>query len=168
MRTELSEKPPEDLNQIMGPNEQIELYIKQKIYHPKINIDSVVITNERIILRHPHALGIKKDYTDFNYQDISNVVLDKGIMRSTVKCTLRFGGDPLTLNDLPNSDAERAYGIIRENLVRYQAPFTAGAAGVPPFQQQRQQRAPVASCLKCGAPLAQQGERFCPNCGAPL
>jgi hypothetical protein len=162
----LSETPPEDLRNIMGPNEQVELYIKQKIYHPKINIDSVVITNERIILRHPHALGIKKDYTDFNYQDISNVVLDKGIMRSTVKCTLRFGGDPLSLNDLPNSDAEKAYGVIRENLVRYQAPFTAGSMGVPQFQQQ--QRVPNALvCQKCGGPLS-QGERFCPNCGAQL
>ena len=69
-----------------------------------------------MILRHPHALGLKKDYTDFNYRDISNVVLKKGIMRSTIECTLRFGGDPLALNDLPNSEAEKAYGLIRENL----------------------------------------------------
>jgi hypothetical protein len=81
---------PEDLNKILGPNETVEMYIKQKIYHPKINIDSVVVTNERIILRHPHALGLKKDYTDFNYRDISNVILDKGIVRSTIKCTLRL------------------------------------------------------------------------------
>ena len=128
------DNPPEDLKNILGPNEQVEIYIKQKIYHPKINVDSVVITNERIILRHPRDLGLKKDYTDFNFQDISNVVLDKGILRSTIKCTLRFGGDPLMLGDLPNDEAEKAYGIIRENLVRYQSPFTAGAAGVPPLQ----------------------------------
>jgi Bacterial PH domain/zinc-ribbon domain len=166
----MTDNLPEDLNKIMGPNEQVELYIKQKIYHPKINIDSVVITNERIILRHPHDLRIKKDYTDFNYQDISNVVLDKGIMRSTVKCILRFGGDPLTLNDLPNSDAEKAYGIVRENLVRYQAPFTAGAAGVPPFQQQQRpvgMNAPAAACRNCGASIS-PGQRFCPSCGAQL
>ena len=113
---------PDDLKSVLGPNEDVQLYIRQKIYHPKINIDSVVITNERIILRHPHALGLKKDYTDFNYQDVSNVVMDKGILRSTVRCTLRFGGEPLELRDLPNSDAERAYGLVRENLVRYQSP----------------------------------------------
>jgi len=110
---------PEDLKKILGPNETVEMYIEQKIYHPKINVDSVAITNERIILRHPHELGLKKDYTDFNYKDMANVVLDKGILRSTIKCTLRFGGDPLTLGDLPNSDAEKAYGIIRENVTRY-------------------------------------------------
>ena len=126
-------KPPEDLKNILGPNEQVQIYIKQKFYHPKINIDSVIITNERIILRHPHAMGLKKDYTDFNYQDISNVMLNKGIIRSTVNCTLRFGGDPLSLASLRNSEAERAYGLIRENLVRYQTPFTARSEGVPPI-----------------------------------
>ncbi|MGD0159639.1 MAG: PH domain-containing protein [Candidatus Bathyarchaeia archaeon] len=112
---------PGDLKGLLGPDEKVEVYIQQKIYHPKINIDSVVITNERVILRHPHALGLKKDYTDYNYRDVANVVLDKGIVRSTLKLTLRFGGEPLTLNDLPNADAEKAYGIIRENIDRSQA-----------------------------------------------
>jgi len=127
-------KAPEDLKNILGANEQVQIYIKQKFYHPKINIDSVIITNERIILRHAHALGLKKDYTDFNYQDISNVVLNKGIIRSTVNCTLRFGGDALSLASLRNSEAEKAYGLIRENLVRYQSPLTARSEGVPSLQ----------------------------------
>ncbi len=160
------DKPPEDLKNILGPNEQVEVYIQQKIYHPKINVDSVVVTNERIILRHPRDLGLKKDYTDFNFQDIANVVLDKGVLRSTIRCTLRFGGDPLTLNDLPNSEAEKAYGVIRENLVRYQSPFTAGAAGVPPLQN-AQPAAASAVCPKCGARLS-AGQKFCGNCGMPI
>ena len=160
---------PDDLKKILGPNENIELYIKQKIYHPKINIDSVVITNERIILRHPHALGLKKDYTDYNYQDISNVILDKGIMRSTIKFTLRLGGEPLSLDDLPNSDAEKAYGIIRENIGRFQAPFSTGYANAPPFQQRGTSvGVPSAGvCPKCGATIS-AGQRFCGSCGAPV
>ncbi len=168
------ESPPEDLKNIMGPNEQVMMYLKQKIYHPKINVDSVVITNLRIILRHPHALGLKKDYTDFNFQDISNVVLDKGLMRSTVKCTLRFGGEPLALSDLPNSEAEKAYGIIRENLVRFQTPYSGGAPGMPWYQQQapppqppQPQAASSTFCMKCGAPL-NAGQKFCGSCGAPI
>jgi hypothetical protein len=159
---------PDDLKQVLGPNEQVQLYIKQRIYHPKINIDSVVITNERIILRHPHALRLKKDYTDYNYQDVSNVVLEKGVLRSTVKCTLRFGGEPLALGGLPNSDAEQAYGLIRENLVRYQAPFTAAATGVPPY---RQPAAPLSFatgvCKNCGSAIA-AGQKYCGNCGSPV
>jgi hypothetical protein len=126
---------PDDLKNILGPNEKIELYIKQKIYHPQISIDSVLITSERIILRHPHALGTHKDFTDFNYKDISNVVLEKGILRSTIKCTLRLGGEPLSLDDLANDDAEKAYKIIRENSVKFQASSSTGNDSVPPSQQ---------------------------------
>jgi hypothetical protein len=132
------ESTPDDLKRILGPNEQVELYIKQKIYHPKINVDSVVVTNERIILRHPHALGLKKDYTDFNYRDISNAVLEKGVLRSTIKCTLRLGGEPLALGDLPNSEAEKAYGIIRQNSATSQNPQPAVAPAAVPAAAARQ------------------------------
>jgi hypothetical protein len=123
---------PEDMKKILGQNEQVALYLPQKIYHPRINVDSVVLTNERIILRHTHALGLKKDYTDFNYGDISNVVLEKGITRSTIKSTLRLGGEPLALGDLPNSDAEKAYGIIRDNVARSQQSRLSPPAAATP------------------------------------
>ena len=48
---------PDDLKDVLDPNETVELYIKRKFYSLAIDIDSVVITNQRIILRHPHALG---------------------------------------------------------------------------------------------------------------
>lgn len=82
---------PDDIKNILGSNEKVELYIEEKIFHPRINIESVIITNERIILREPHALGLKKAYTDFSYRDIMNVTLDKGIFRSTIKFPLSTG-----------------------------------------------------------------------------
>jgi hypothetical protein len=60
---------PDEIKNILGSNEKVELYIEEKIYHPRINIESVIITNERLILRHPHALNLKKDYTDYSYRD---------------------------------------------------------------------------------------------------
>jgi hypothetical protein len=123
--------PPDDLKRILGSNEKVEHFLQQKIYHPTLKVDSVIITNERIILRHPHALGLKKDYTDFNYKDISNVVLEKGILRSKIKLTLKPGAEPLALGDLSNSDAEKAYGIIRENSGASQRPGPAVAAVAP-------------------------------------
>ncbi len=162
---------PSDVIHLLGPNEQVELYIKEKIYHPTVKVDSVVLTNERIILRHPRDLGLKKDYTDFSYTDIANVILDKGILRSSVKCVLRFRGDPLHLNDLPNADAEKAYGIIRENLVRYQTPFTAGYSRAAPAGAVTLQQQPVGAqglfCKKCGQ-RSVAGSRFCAACGSPL
>lgn len=118
----------DDLKGILGPNEKTELYIKKKIYHPQINIDSVIVTDGRIILKHPHALGLKKDYTDYSYQDITNVKLKKGILRSTIELSIKRDEKPLELGKLPNDLAEKAYGAIRENLSRFQAPFSADNA----------------------------------------
>ncbi len=131
---------PDDIKNILGSNEKVELYIEEKIYHPRINVESVIITNERIIFRHPHALGLKKDYTDYSYRDITNVTLDKGINRSTIKLTLRRGeenqgkpqeGDHLKLDNLPNDLAGKGYGIIRENIGKFQSPFSTGYASAP-------------------------------------
>jgi Bacterial PH domain len=167
---------PTDITRILGPNEQVQLFIKEKIYHPKFNVDSIVLTNQRIILRHPHALGMKKDYTDYSYADIANAIFDKGLLRSSVKCVLRFGGDPLQLGDLPNSAAEKAYGLIRENIARFQNPLTVGAIGMAPvsypaYQQQASMAAATAvagvACKKCGGTSA-PGSKFCSSCGQSL
>lgn len=165
----MTEDVPGDLRNILGPNEQIQLYIEQKIYHPTLSIDSVAITTQRIILRHPHALGLKKEYTDFGYQDIANVVLERGVLRSTIKCMLRFGGEPLALTDLPNVEAEKAYGVIRENLARFQVPSTIGPVGAPPLRQERTPSGASSDsvCPKCGAPTT-PGQKFCSKCGTAL
>src|SRR5436853_6200686 len=107
---------PEDVARILGPGEQVQLFIQQKIYHPKISVDSVVLTNERIILRHPHDLRLKRDFTDFSYTDVANPVPDRGVLRSTVRCQLRCGGDRLCSNVLATSNAEKAYGFRRSNM----------------------------------------------------
>jgi hypothetical protein len=133
---------PNDLKNILGSNEKVELFIEEKIYHPRINIESVIVTNERIILRHPHALNLKKDYTDYSYRDIINVKLDKGILRSTLKLMLKpkEGNqgknleEPLDLDNLPNDLAEKGYGIIRENIGKFQSPFSTGYANVSQLQ----------------------------------
>ena len=127
----------DDLKNILGPNEKTALYIKQKVYHPKINIDSVIITDGRIILKHPHALGLKKDYTDYSYQDITNVKLKKGIGRSTIELSIKRDEKPLELGKLPNSLAEKAYGAIRENLSRFQAPFSTDNAKAKPSAEEK-------------------------------
>jgi hypothetical protein len=161
---------PADVTHILGPNERVELYVKEKIYHPTVKVDSVILTNERIILRHPHDLGLKKDYTDYSYTDIANVILDKGILRSSVKCVLRFQGDPLHLNDLPNADAEKVYGLIRENLVKYQTPLTAAYPATTPTVTSIQPQSPSSQgvfCKKCGQ-RSTPGSRFCSACGSTL
>ena len=156
---------PDDIKNILGSNEKVELYIEEKIYHPRINIESVIITNERIIFRHPHALGLKKDYTDYSYRDITNVTLDKGILRSTIKLTLKPKNkiretnkkDHMDLDNLPNDLAEKGYGIIRENIGKFQSPFSTGYANCsqrPQIVLQQVKEEPLRLvCPKCLATI---------------
>lgn len=147
---------PNDLTSILDPNETIELYIKQKFYHLKLDIDSVIITSKRVILRHPHALGLKKDYTDFNYNDFENVIINKGIVRSTIKCTFKAALPPLVLNDVPKADADKAYRIIRDNINKAQT--LALTEGTTPE---------MIICSYCGTKNKPDASK-CINCGANL
>jgi hypothetical protein len=115
----------------------------------------------RVILRQPHALGLLKNYIDYNYQDIANVIMEKGFLRSTIKFVLRFGGDPLVLEDLPNDEAETAYGTIRQNLTRIQG------SSLPEPQTPSGTKADGPSCPKCGAPVP-MGQEFCGKCGTKM
>ena len=171
---------PDDIKNILGPNEKVELYIKEKIYHPQIGIDSLLVTNERVILRHLHALGMKKDYTDYSYSDITGAVLDKGLTRSAIKLTIRGKVGSLDLERLPTHLAEKAYSIIREYIGRFQAPFTtenASAQVAVPVEPAVQEDAPTPPAEQkiVEAPKAPEPSRspnavpkYCPYCSAPL
>ena len=55
-------------------------------------------------------------FIDYFYSDISNVVLDKGPLRSTLMLNLRFEGNDLVIEDIPNTDALEAFKHIREGI----------------------------------------------------
>ena len=84
-------------------------------------------------------MGLRKNYTDYSYRDIINVTLHKGILRSTIKLTLKSKGEhqgehkeeDLDLDNLPNDLAEKGYGVIRENIGKFQSPFSTGYANIP-------------------------------------
>lgn len=147
---------PDDLTNILDPNETVELYIKQKFYHLKIDIDSVIITNKRVILRHPHALGLKKDFTDYNYVDFEDATIDKGILRSTVRCKFKSNIPPLILNDIPNADAEKAYRIVRDKVFKAQEQFLTEVTGqeaiICPYCGTKN-KLDASKCINCGANL---------------
>lgn len=113
---------PRDVKSILESNEVVEMYIQQRIYHPKFNIDSVVITNERLILRHPHWPKLKTYHISFFYRDFAKVSLEKGDSQSAIECVFRSGEPPLFLRKLPSSDAERAYNLIKDHISKSEPP----------------------------------------------
>lgn len=98
--------------------------MKQKKYHPAINIESVVITTKRVIFRKPSLLRIKKTFTDYSFADILNVVMDKGPLRSTLRLNLKMDANDLLIEDLPNEKAEQAFKIVRDGIDQARQKFT--------------------------------------------
>jgi hypothetical protein len=110
---------PDDVLPLLADDEKALFSIKQRKYRPSINVETVTITNKRLILRKPSMLRIRKTFIDYFYSDISNVVLDKGPLRSTLMLNLRFEGNDLVIDDIPNSDALEAFKHIREGIDKW-------------------------------------------------
>ena len=117
------EAVPSDLAGLLDPNETVVLYMKQKKYHPSINLESVALTDRRAIFRRPSMLGVKKSYTDYSYADILNVTLDKGLNRSTLKLNLKQHGEDFSVEDIPNDLAQQAFKIIRAGIDQERSKF---------------------------------------------
>ncbi len=110
---------PDDVLPLLAQDEKALFSIKQRKYRPTINIETVTITNKRLILRKPSMLRIKKTFVDYFYSDIANVVLNKGPLRSTLMLNLRFEGNDLVIEDIPNDDALEAFKYIREGIDKW-------------------------------------------------
>jgi hypothetical protein len=119
-----TDNAPSDLLKLLDQEEKLLLYMKQKKYHPAINIESVAITDRRVIFRKPSMLTIKKSYTDYSYADILNVTIDKGPLRSTLNLNLRLDGSDLLVEDIPNEYAQEAFKLIRQGIDSARSKFT--------------------------------------------
>lgn len=115
---------PSDLLKLLDQDEKLLLYMKQKKYHPAINIESVAVTDKRVIFRKPSMLTIKKSFTDYSYADILNVTIDKGPLRSTLNLNLRMDGSDLIVEDIPNDDAQEAFKLIRQGIDKARTRFS--------------------------------------------
>jgi hypothetical protein len=107
---------PDDIMPMLDNDEKVLYSVKQKKYRPAVNTESLIITSRRVILRKPSMMNIKKSYTDYNYSDISNIILDKGPLRSTIILNLKLDANDLIIENVPNDMAQQAFRLIRERV----------------------------------------------------
>jgi len=118
------DKVPSDMSKMLDTGEKLILYMKQKKYHPAIHLESIAITDKRLILRKPSMLHLRKSYTDYSFADILNVTINKGPLRSTLKLNLRLDGSDLEVEDIPNDEAQEAFKIVRQGIDTARTRFT--------------------------------------------
>lgn len=62
---------PSDLEKVLDSDETVSLYTKQKRYYAAIDLESIAITNKRVILRKPQLLAMKKSMPSIATQTYS-------------------------------------------------------------------------------------------------
>ena len=86
-------------------------------------MDTVAVTDKRVIIGRPNALTAKIEYTVHNYPDITGVGLEKGFMRSIIRLRLRSVEQSMDSIRLPPKSAEQVLGIVKDKVCRGPSPM---------------------------------------------
>ena len=95
----------EKIKHMLNAGEEVVVIAKQSRFKPGGSIttpSTIFVTNKRLLIRNPTALGLRENVDDITYDKISSVKLEKGMFSSCIS---------LTAPGL--SDMSRGFGVIR-------------------------------------------------------
>jgi len=164
-----------DVKDMLMEGEEILFVARQARIKPGGSLftpNAVYATNRRVIFRNPKLLGLKKNYVDVDYRDISNIRMKKGLFSTEIYLKSRFLSDEIKLPAIDKKDANQLMQIIRkgiEGLLPGQiiseiktAPAIQRVVYPPPPPTK-----PTINCPTCGNPVTfipQYQRYYCYNC----
>jgi hypothetical protein len=162
---------PEDMKHLINYDERVACVIQGS--------ETVVVSDQRIILRKSGGLGLKKSFTDYPYSNMINIKLDRGVRKASVEITMRSGVQNLKITNLSKNDAYQLHRIVRENIVHKSASQHGQPFPVIIERSERPAKEQVeCTCTKCGhkvsedftlCPFCRNALRVeCPECGKPV
>ncbi len=108
---------PEEIKEILESDEKILYGIQQAGLGGKITgLESIFVTNRRVIKMKPKTLGLRADIEDYLYKDMANVKLDKGILRSSISIVMRFRSDTVNIENIPKDEAYKIFKAIDDGI----------------------------------------------------
>jgi hypothetical protein len=162
---------PEDMKHLINYDEKVIWVVRGS--------ETVVVSDQRIIMRKTGGLGLKKTFVDYPYSNMVNIKLDRGIRRASVEILMRAGVQSIKIAGLSKADAFQLHRILRENIIH--ASGSEGPQPFPVFVQSSERsvdrgKEDVAlSCKKCGhkvsadftiCPFCRYALKIeCPECG---
>jgi RNA polymerase subunit RPABC4/transcription elongation factor Spt4 len=152
---------PDDMKNLINYDEKVIWILRGS--------ETVVVSDQRIIIRKSAGLGLKKSFVDYPYSNMVNIKLDKGLRRASVEILMRSGVQDIRIANLAKPDAYQLHRILRENVVRSSS---SSPANVPviiqsPEQPSHLDRTGEQECKKCGRKIATDFS-LCPFCRYPL
>ncbi len=81
-----------------------------------ITPDTIFATTKKIIIRNPSALGLRQNIEIYNYEQIVDVKLEKGMFSSTIAINVPGSIFDGIIEALPKDEAEKLLKIIYERI----------------------------------------------------
>lgn len=141
---------PEDMKHLINYDEKVSWVVHGN--------ETVVVSDQRIILRKSGGLGLKKSFVDYPYANMVNIKLDRGVRRASVEILMRSGVQSIRISNLTKPDAYQLHRILRENIIRVSSSASLGQ----PFPVVIQPPEKPASTGK------DEGQDKCRNCGRQI
>lgn len=108
---------PNEIKNILSPNENVLFAFQEAGIGGKVTgLESIFITDRRVIQFKPKTFGLRANIYDYFYTDISNVKLDKGILRSSIFIQTRFQTPNVRIENIPKNGANRILQTIQDGV----------------------------------------------------
>lgn len=149
---------PEDMKHLINYDEKVSLVVHGS--------ETVVVSDQRMIIRKFGGLRLKKSFVDYPYSNMVNIKLDRGVRKASVEILMRSGVQSIKINNLSKTDAYQLHRILREYIVR-----ASSQPGQPfPVIIERSDRSLSKTsndieqeCAKCGRKISAEFS-VCPFC----
>jgi len=132
--------------------------------------ETVVVSDQRIIIRKSGGLGLKKSFVDYPYENMVNIKLDRGVLKASVEILMRSGVQNIRIANLTKTDAYQLHRVLRENIVKGSGSISSSPSVIiqnPPRQDSEEQSGAEKQCKKCGHQVSDDFA-LCPFCRYPL
>jgi len=104
---------PEDMRHLINYDEKVLWVLRGN--------ETVVVSDQRIIIRKSGGLGLRKSFIDYPYANMVNIKLDRGMMKASVEIMMRSGVQNIKIANLSKPDAFQLHRVLRENIPKNSA-----------------------------------------------
>jgi RNA polymerase subunit RPABC4/transcription elongation factor Spt4 len=130
--------------------------------------DTVVVTDQRIIIRRTAGLGLKKSFVDYPYSNMVNIKMDRGLRRASIEILMRSGVQNIKIDSLSKADAYQLHRVLRENIVKGSASPSLNPVIIQtPTPGREEPKFEGRMCKECGHRVSEDFA-LCPFCRYPL
>lgn len=152
---------PEDMKHLVNYDEKVIWALQGS--------ETVLVTDQRLIIRKSGGLGLKKSFVDYPYSNMVNIKLDRGLRRASVEILMRSGVQNIRIGSLAKADAFQLHRVVRENIVKVSTTSTLQPQPVliqaTPSREQPDNGERI--CKECGHKVSEDFA-LCPFCRYPL